>query len=397
MDKLEWAVDSVDGKTFEKIAGEILRHEGYSVHESGIIGADGGWDARVEIDGRKGIGHASVRNDWRTKLREDAEKVEVLEEDGDVSFDTLVYLTNQHVGGQQEIELQDEIEDEYGWDLRVLHRRDVIGITGNERPDLAERHFGFNPKRQDDHIDRIIELRDDRLNIISNREKIATDLKDGPAAVVHLIPNGVFSGNYVDRSDDLPNLARFGRLNRNHATETVGKGKIEANSAPGQPVSTYTYLRRDGLFEGVDTWVFREDDNGGLLLNNARDATESFDCKVAITVQAGIRELKEMGVTGTVFCFVSLLDVKGTTISYEKRIVGTSSQQPLRADQYTTDMVEVPLDETAVVDSLRGPLTEIWQEIGWNGNLHYDEDGEWVGPVIRFSDIGVFPADADAD
>ena len=29
MDRLEWAVDTVDGTTFEKIAGEILRNEGY--------------------------------------------------------------------------------------------------------------------------------------------------------------------------------------------------------------------------------------------------------------------------------------------------------------------------------------------------------------------------------
>lgn len=38
MDKLEWAVDTVDGTTFERIAGEILRNEGYDVHESGVIG-----------------------------------------------------------------------------------------------------------------------------------------------------------------------------------------------------------------------------------------------------------------------------------------------------------------------------------------------------------------------
>lgn len=397
MDKLEWAVDTVDGRTFEKIAGEILRYEGYKVHESGVIGADGGWDARIEVNDKTGIGHASVRDDWRVKLREDAEKVEALEDDEDALFDILVFLTNQRVGGQQEIDIRDEIVDEYGWDLRILHRRDVIGITGNERPDLAERHFGFNPKREDDHLNQIIQLRDERLDIISNREMVATDLKVSAAAVVHLIPNGVFSGNYVDGSEDLPNLAKFGKLNRHHATETVGKGKLLANSPHGQSMSAYTYLRRNGLFEAVDTWVFREDKDDNLLLNNYRDEKESLDCKVGITVQAGIRELKEMGVTGTVFCFISLLDAIGATISYENRISGPYSQQPLRTDRYTTDMVEIPLAEAAVVDSIRDPLTEIWQELGWKGNLHYDEDGEWVGPVVRFTDIGVFPAGTDID
>lgn len=75
MDKLEWA-NTVDGTTFEKIAGEILRNEGYDVHESGVIGADGGWDARIAINGRQGIGHASVDNNWRGKLRDEVESVE---------------------------------------------------------------------------------------------------------------------------------------------------------------------------------------------------------------------------------------------------------------------------------------------------------------------------------
>lgn len=397
MDKLEWAVDTVDGTTFEKIAGEILRHEGYEVHESGVIGADGGWDAKIKIAGKTGIGHASASDDWRGKLRRDAEKVEDLETDEGASYDLLVFVTNQRVTGQQELDMRDEIEDNYGWELEILHRRDVIGITGNERPDLAERHFGFNPKRQDDHLDHIIELRDERLDIISDRKEITSDLADGPAAVVHLIPNGVFSGNYVSRSDDLPGLPMFGRLDVHPATETTGKGKLNAYNPHDQQHGSYVYLGKNGLFEAVDTRVFREDEEGQLWMNNSRKAKRSLDCKVGITVQAGIRALKEMGVTGTVFCFISLLDANGAQIAYEQRIVGPHSQQPLRTERYTTDLAEIPLAEADVVGSLRDPLTEIWQELGWSVNLHYNEDGEWAGPVVRFSDIGMFPTSADKD
>lgn len=397
MDKLEWAVDTVDGTTFEKIAGEVLRHQGYDVHESGVIGVDGGWDARIGMDGRTGIGHASTRNDWRVKLREDAEKVRNLEDEQGESFDLLVFVTNQQVGGQQELDLENEIEEEYGWNLQILHRRDIIGITGNERPDLAQRHFGFNPKREDDHLDEIISLRDERLDTISRREGVATDLAEGPAAVIHLIPSGVFSGNYVDRSDELPNLPQFGHLNRGIATETVGKGKLLTPGAYDTDTRTYTYLRKDGLFEVVDTWVFAEDREGNLVLNNDRTTRgDSFDCMAGISVQAGISVLKEMGVTGTVFCFISLLDAEGVTIA-PGRIHGPTRQQPLRTERYTTDMTEIPLQEAEVVGALERPLTEIWQEIGWSVNPHYDEYGDWIGPVVEFSDIGVFPAGADED
>jgi len=295
MDKLEWAVDTVDGTTFEKIAGEILRNEGYDVHESGVIGTDGGWDARIEINGRKGIGHASVDNNWRGKLRDDAESVEELEEELGESFDLLVFVTNQRVTGQQELDMEAEIDEEYGWDLKILHRRHIIGITGHERPDLAERHFGFKPKRNDDHLEQIIQLRDERLDLISNRDGVASDLEDGPVAVVHLIPNGVFSGNYVQRSDDLPGLPRMGKLNVHPGTETVGKGKLNAGGRMRQPYKSYTYLQKGGLYEAVDTWVFREDDQDGLLLNNARDTDKSLDCKAGIAVQAGIRAFEGDG------------------------------------------------------------------------------------------------------
>ncbi|WP_323174398.1 restriction endonuclease [Natrialba sp. PRR66] len=393
MDKLEWAVDTVDGTTFEKIAGEILRNEGYDVHESGVIGTDGGWDARIVLNGRKGIGHASVDNNWRGKLRNDAESVEELEKEQNESFDHLVFVTNQRVTGQQELDMEEEIEEEYDWDLKILHRRHIIGITGHERPDLAERHFGFNPKRNDDHIDQVLGLRDERLDLISNRKDVASDLEKGPAAVIHLIPNGVFSGNYVQRSDDLPGLPRVGKLNVHPGTESVGKGKLNAGGRLRQPYKSYTYLRKDGLFEAVDTWVFREDEEDGLLLNNARRPKESLDCKIGITVQAGIRALKNMGVTGTAFCFISLLDARGATVSYETRISGPPKQKPLRTEQYTTDLAEIPLEEADVVDSLRNPLTEIWQELGWDVNLHYDEDGDWIGPTVQFAESGQFPAD----
>ncbi len=392
MDKLEWAVDTVDGTTFEKIAGEVLRNEGYDVHESGVIGTDGGWDARIEIDGRNGIGHASVRDNWRRKLRDDAESVASLEEELGESFDLLVFVTNQRVTGQQELDLEVEIESNYGWNLRIIHRRHIIGITGHERPDLAERHFGFNPKRNDDHLEQIIDLRDERINQIANRDGHATDLADGAAAVVHLIPNGVFNGNYVSQSDDLPVLAKVGQLNPHPGTETVGKGKLNAGGRLRRSFRFYTYLRKDGLFEAVDTRVFRQR-KGELVLNNFRDSEESLDCKVGITVQDGIRALKEMGVTGTVFCSICLLDAEGATINYERGISGPAKQKPLRTDRYTTDLVEITLAEPDVVDSLCGPLTEIWQQLGWKVNLHYDDDGNWTGCRVRFQDIGQFPAE----
>ena len=391
MDKLEWSVDTVDGTTFEKLAGEILRHVGYDVHESGVIGTDGGWDARVKISGKRGIAHASTRDDWRRKLREDAKSVQELEAEQGESFERLVFVTNQGVTGKQEVDLEDEIEEEYGWDLSIIHRRHIIAITGSERPDLADRYFGFDPKQNENHIEEIHALRDERLDLISNREGIATDLVDGPAVVVHLIPNGLSNENYVSRSDNVPDLPPVGRLPV-QSTETIGKGKINRGNLRTSPFDSYTYLQKDGLYEAVDTDLFYVHDDD-LKLTNKNKSDNSFDFKVGIAVQAGVQALKKMGVSGTVFCFVSLLDAQGTIIGYRNRVSGPLDQEPLRTERYTTDRVEIPLAEPNIVDSIRSPLTEIWQELGWKGSIDYDDEGNWTGRTVDFGEIGQFPPD----
>lgn len=75
MDKLEFALETIDGGTFEALAADFLRVQDYDVHESGRTGADGGWDARIELGGRNGIVHTSTQTRWKRKLRKDAKKV----------------------------------------------------------------------------------------------------------------------------------------------------------------------------------------------------------------------------------------------------------------------------------------------------------------------------------
>ncbi|WP_312912784.1 hypothetical protein [Natronosalvus caseinilyticus] len=44
MDQLEFALDKIDGHTFEDLSMAFLRGEGYDVHESGGSGSVGEWD-----------------------------------------------------------------------------------------------------------------------------------------------------------------------------------------------------------------------------------------------------------------------------------------------------------------------------------------------------------------
>jgi len=134
MDDLEFALEKIHGHVFEDFAMAFLREEGYSVHESGGAGPDGGWDAQIELDERTGIAHASVQKRWKRKLRSDAKKVADLEDELGEDYDLLVFVTNQDVGGSQELDMQDEIREEYGWNLQIHHKKEILGeLRQNKR------------------------------------------------------------------------------------------------------------------------------------------------------------------------------------------------------------------------------------------------------------------------
>jgi len=209
MDELKFALEHIDGGTFERFTMAFLRASDYDVHESGEGGADAGWDAEVEIGGRQGIAHASVQNRWRRKLQRDAEKVSTLEEERGEDYDLLVFVTNQSVTGAREMDMRSEIEEKYGWSLELIHRDNILGELRQNKQDLSEEFLDVDLQRDQDHLGKIEDLRDDRLAKIENRTGYAKDLAEGPVVVLHIIPNGIFSKHKVRSADDIPDPSIF--------------------------------------------------------------------------------------------------------------------------------------------------------------------------------------------
>ena len=114
MDELEFTLEKISGRAFEDFSMDFLRAQGCTVHESGSQGRDGGWDARIELGDRERIAHVSKRKDWRVKLRDDAEKVGKIRRGKNESYDLFVFVTNRHVSGEQELEMEAEIQEIMG-------------------------------------------------------------------------------------------------------------------------------------------------------------------------------------------------------------------------------------------------------------------------------------------
>ena len=388
MNELEYALETIDGGTFESLSMDFLRSKGYKVHESGSSGRDGGWDARIKIGDRTGIVHASTRSDWRYKLKDDAEKVRQLENDRDKDYDLFVFVTNKGVNGQQELDLEDDIRDEYGWTLQLYHRDNLLGEIRQNIPEVADRYLDIDLGTDHDHYQRVEQLRDDRIEVIRNRDGHAERLPNGSAVVLHVIPNGIFSQEKIDASE-LPNPPVLGVLFGAHATvrgkEVIGTGP---NSSPDQE-GAYSVLRNDGLYESVDWSRIRDsphpNEDDAWIAGSVRSSDAGLDASVIITTKGVIDSMRDAGFSGSVFVSLSVLDAANAKLSSEKSrsrdILWTPEM--LGKDVYSTDLHQVPIGDQEIITYLEPMLSEVWREFGYTEGTRNIDDGEWSGGEVR--------------
>lgn len=381
MDELEFALETIDGQRFEDFAMAFLREEGYEVHESGGAGADGGWDARIELGERNGIAHASKRKDWKRKLREDAKKVEQLEEDRGEEYDLLLFVTNQRVTGQQELEVEDEIQSEYSWRLKLLHRDNILGELRQNHHQLAEKYLDADLQRDSDHLEEIEELVQDRLKQIRNRDGDASEIKLGPAVVLHIIPNGIFSKTKVKSAGKIPDPPIL--YERHSYPETRGKSTIAyGNHLGSDEKPSYGLLRNDGLYESVSTSAIITGNGGDQWIRGAiqSGAGIGLDAHVVLTTRDVISKLAEMGFSGSAFVFLSFLDASEVKLDRpnQSRGIRLSDPSTFGTDFYTTEYGTVQIRSEEVIGDLEPILSEIWRQFGHEAGTENIEDGKWA-------------------
>lgn len=380
MDELEFALEKIGGHAFEDFAMAFLREQGYdNVHQSGESGPDGGWDAQIDLGDRTGIAHASVQETWKRKLRSDAEKVADLEEDRGEDYDLLVFVTNRDVSGVQEMDMQDEIREEYGWNLRIHHQKDILGELRQNSPGLGERYLDVDLQKDHDHVEEIEELLENRLDEIQRREGYADDLMEGPAVVLHVIPNAVRSKSKV-RSGSLPDpsvlFETIGLSGEEKGKYTKAYGRDGFRDAKG----SYAVLRNDGLYESasVSAFIERRDETWiqGFI---DQHSGIGLDASVVLAARTAVNDLADMGFSGTAFVWLSFLDADGVQLNVpESRRRAIAYTPPaFESERYTTEYSTLQIGEERVIEDLEPVLEEVWREFGEDGTPNI-EDGEWV-------------------
>lgn len=390
MDDLEFALEKIGSTRFEQLAAAYLRLQGYDVHESGHSAADGGWDARVSINGQDGIAHASVRSDWRQKIREDAESVSDLEKEKGDEYDLLVFVTNQKVTGQQELDMEKEIREEYGWDLRIEQRATLLGEIRTNHAELANEFLGVDLDTSRDQLDELLELRDERIELICDREGAASDLQLGPTIALHVIPTGIFSqrSEYSGQVPDPPVLWKM----TTPRAEIRGKESFAQDTGRDRrdTYRSYGLLRNNGLYESAKNVGFYQREDEVELPLNVSPATPGFDAYVVITARRALQKLNKMAINGSALVSVSILDapqLKGNVaVPGETRLSNFTME--IGEDRYVTDPVFVDIEEEPPLHPFEELLDEIWRQLGRPGGTENIEEGEWVGGNVHTTATG---------
>jgi len=382
MNELEYALYTINGTPFERLASDFLRVSGYDVHESGLKGTDGGWDARINAGDHHGIAHASVRDDWRTKIREDASSMKKLEEEQGEDYNLFVYVTNQEVTGQQELDMEAELQSEYDWNVQIYHRENILGKLRTEEQELAEQHLGVELGDDRNHLEEVRELCDERIETIRNRTGVAENFQDGPTVVLHVIPNGVFSNERKSLTRNLPDPPVLWDLTP-YRSEARGKALVTSDPEVGTPWKAYGQIRNDGLFESATTTGIYDGADGRFIDLQGGGGTLGFDAGVIITIQRALTALEELGFSGTATVSISMLDASGTVRPERNRGFGhRGGPTDLKKDVYSTEPVSVTIGSEQFLPNVEPVLSEVWREFGEESGTESIEDGKWVGGKV---------------
>lgn len=311
--------------------------------------------------------------------------VRSLVEDGrDDDYNLYVFITNQSVTGEQELNLEDEIREEYGWTLRLYHRDNLLGELRQNSPELADRHLDIDLGTDHDHRRHIKQFRDDRITAIRDRDGYASSLPNGSIVALHVIPNGLFS-QAKKNAADLPHPPVLGKLIAPDV-ETRGQERIAYNRRGHKDCLAYGALRNDGLYESADWLMIRrtpdkEDEAWANATVSGGD--EGLDASVVITVKHVMAALREAGFSGAAFVSLSVLDAAHAKLGTpQSRNDSLFSPPKLGTDVYTTNLQQVAINTKEIIADLEPVLSELWREFGYEDGTTNITDGRWTGGSV---------------
>jgi len=237
-----------------------------------------------------------------------------------------------------------------------------------------------------DKLEELKQVRDDRIELIRNREGIAAQLEPGAMTAVHVLPAAAANGlsTHIPASD-LPEPRPLG--------ETINGDDMTAETryawTQGGDDDWYAYglIHNDGLYEAVGNTMFSMWDDETMIQSQVTRGNMGLDASIIVAVTRALNAFNELDIAGPVYVFVSLLDAADYKLDDSRglparllpgsRIIGT--------DVFTTPPAELPLDTDNVTADLEHTIDAIYHQMSWEDGSPNYTDGEWTGGNVTIN------------
>jgi len=237
--------------------------------------------------------------------------------------------------------------------------------------DVAELRVAFN--LSETTTERIRKFREDRISKIF-ADETPVPFYDTGKIVLHLIPiisfnpaQGYDIGKIASYPDDMAPIPIHSSYHRKYNFD----GFLTYISGEDGKSHSYVQLFRSGIIEVVVSLEL----HGGklLILGNAyeRELVESLPHYLSV--------LKVLNVELPVFIFLTLLGVKGYSMSYDRGMSPIERVHKIDRDILLLPEIFIESYDAIAEDILRPCFDSIWNACGFPRSLNYDDTGKWVG------------------
>lgn len=368
----DYRLSEIDNGPLERLALDLLtRTDQYrGVDPQGGRGKDGGKDGLLlNGPGRKNvIVHVSRREDWKQKLKIDLGKAA----DHNRSYDTFVYVTNQIISGNQKPipDVAQPFIDEQGWEIDIWDGERLRTELDNNHQDLRKQYLQI---AQDEPPSEIASrLITERLSLIRRRaDELPQPIKEGPVAVLHVIPHESVVGDATFTHDQLP-TERVPGFYGGFSYENTVDGRVSFTPGHGQaiqPQAVYFYVNVVGWVEVVVSSLFNERKN--LI------ASKKFEKELGDAYELSQEVFDKLGLDGPIEVCLSLLSVKGYSFATGPGGFSRSGPKKIRRENVNGNPYTVEVMDTSTGEAMKAAFDRVWRAARWsNGSPNYS-DSVW--------------------
>ena len=135
---------------------------------------------------------------------------------------------------------------------------------------------------------------------------------------------------------------------------------------------SYVQLYRNGIIEAVEGLLL-EPSEGKLIIPSI-----AYEQKLINSLMQYLSHLKALTVEPPIFIFLTLLGVKGYSMSVDRFKFPTQRSHTIDRDILLLPEVIVESYDGKAEDVLRPCFDSIWNACGFPRSLNYDAEGNWV-------------------